>query len=149
MVYKLDWQLKMNGQPIKGGSFLSIVSCELIAERFRIKLLDESAITASFEVYSNVNIGGKDYLLLEPDMTFSIASTDPTASAGSTASTGSTVPTGPTMSTDRTLTVVRLFDKTRVCAMDPDRFSSLRNAFSTFMEMGETSSIATLRLLLI
>ena len=121
MAYNLNWQLEIHGRPIKGGSFLAVVSCELIGDRFWMKLLDESGGTDSFKVYSNVNIGGKDYLILEK---------------------------GSTDSTDEALTVVRFFDKKRICAMDADRFSSLRNAFLTFLEIGETGSIATLSLLL-
>jgi hypothetical protein len=142
MAYNLDWQLKIDEQPIKGGSFLAVVTCELVGDRFQIKLLDESGATNAFKVYSNVNIGGKDYLLLE---NVSRASSTSTEVVDSTDTTDFTVSTD---STDETLTVVRLFDKTRVCAMDPDRFSSLRNAFLSFLEIGETSSIATLRLLL-
>jgi hypothetical protein len=43
---------------------------------------------------------------------------------------------------------VRLFDKSRVCAMDYDRFSSLRNAFSAFLETDRSSSVVSLKLLL-
>jgi hypothetical protein len=121
LVRNLDWQLRIDARTLKGGSRLAVISCELIGDRFLTKLLDESGATDSFRVYSNVNIGGKNYLLLEKDSLDSV---------------------------DSTLTVVRLFDKTQVCAMDPDRFSSLRNAFLTFLEIGEKTPIAALQLLL-
>lgn len=68
----------------------------------------EKEKTSTFCVRYNVNIGGKDYFLLE--------------SANS--------PEGD-------LTVVRCFGPDRFGAMDPDRFSSLRNALIDFLK-GET-----------
>ncbi|HEY9784407.1 MAG TPA: hypothetical protein V6D17_03325 [Candidatus Obscuribacterales bacterium] len=43
------------------------------------------------------------------------------------------------------LVAARLLDKRRLIAMDPDRFSSLRNALMTFLETNQRTHVSELR----
>jgi len=78
-----------------------------------------SAVSAIFIVRCNVCIGGKNYLLLQ----------SPSNSATESGDTRHR-PYEP----DHRTYVVRLLDKDRLTAMDPDRYSSLRNALCSFLE---------------
>lgn len=109
-----DWQLMIAGQPVPAGRNV------VVLERWRtvddivyIELkCDESNLSETFAVRFNVNIGGKNYLLLE-------AAQAPVS----------------------LYVVARLFGPDKICAMDPDRFSSLKNALASFLEEPKATDI--------
>ena len=108
MTPELDWQLRLDGKPIAGGTFLLVLTCRITDDQVFIDLKHEQAVSATtFGVHSNISIGGKNHLILFP------------------VGVSSPIPV-----------VVRLFDRNRICAMDSDRFSSLRNALMSFVEAG-------------
>jgi hypothetical protein len=103
---QLKWQLELQGRPIKGGKVIAIMARRQTDRGVELDLQDvESLATASFLVRNNVNIGGKDYLLIHAD----------------------------TESADE-LTAIRMLNKSQLSAMDPDRFSSLVNAIYRYLE---------------
>lgn len=110
----LDWHLTIAGQTITAGRNV------VVLERWRTNdgivylelRSDEANLSETYAVRFNVNIGGKNYLLLE-------AAQAPVS----------------------VYIVARLFDADKICAMDPDRFSSLRNALDTFLEEPKINSI--------
>lgn len=116
----INWQLFVAGQPVQPGANLRVNekwqndhSAYLVLQPF------ESEMTSIFCVRYNVNIGGKDYLLLE----------------------NANSPEGD-------LTVVRCFGPDRFGAMDPDRFSSLRNALIDFLNSESPAELEVLDKLL-
>lgn len=117
---ELQWQLKMQNRPIKGGKVITIVSHGQSARGVVLELQDnDSGVASKFLVRYNINIGGKDYLLIHEDGT-----------------------------SDEELTTIRMLDKTRLSAMDPDRFSSLVNAIYRYLKETPPTSIAELSRLL-
>ncbi len=132
MAYTIDWQLNFNGRLVKGGSQLAVSSCELFNEHYCLGLLDEAGEAAEFRVHSNINIGGKNYLLV-----FASKSSDIRDVASHTSD------------PNALLIMLRLLDKKRVCAMDQDRFSSLRNAVSMFLESGKRTALSDLQSVLV
>lgn len=113
---ELKWQLEINGRPVKGGKVISIVKRGCSARGVLLDLKEEESGAAStFVVRYTVNIGGKDYLLIHEDGT-----------------------------TGEELTAIRMLDKNRLSAMDPDRFSSLVNAIYRYLEETEPSNVAEL-----
>jgi len=128
----INWQLYIAGEPIKPGVNLRVT------ERWRnaagafivIRAVDGGTEngteqtsadkgSSTFCVRFNVNIGGKNYLLLE----------DSKSPAGD-------------------LTAVRHFSADTLSAMDPDRFSSLRNALIDFLKMEMPTQMEELEKLL-
>ena len=103
---ELRWQLIMENVAIRGGAILNVVRRGRINEEYFVMLSEpQSSTQAEFWLVGNVNIGGNHYLLLKDKHR-----------------------------PDDELVVVRVMDKDRYIAMDPDRFSSLTNALSLYME---------------
>lgn len=101
----VKWQLVVAGQPVAPGVNVRVQEkWQNAAGAYVVLQLPQSDKSTTFCVRFNVNIGGKNYLLLED--------------AGT--------PSGD-------LTLVRLFSPDSFGAMDPDRFSSLRNAVIDFL----------------
>jgi hypothetical protein len=105
-VTNLKWQLKIAEHLVKAGSLVEIIDRWQSEGRVFLKLREiGSGNSSPICVKSNINIGGKNYLLFEE-----------------------------VNAADNDFTVARLIDKERLCAMDPDRFSSLSNALTAFAE---------------
>lgn len=105
IMQSVNWQLVIAGTPVQPGKNLHVnEKWQNDAGAFVVLQSTESDQVSTFCVRYNVNIGGKNYLLLE----------------------NSSEPAG-------VLTVVRLFGTDTISAMDPDRFSSLRNALIEFL----------------
>jgi hypothetical protein len=102
----VNWQLVVAGEPVQPGVNLRVrEKWQNAAGAYVVLQPPECNKSSTFCVRFNVNIGGKNYLLLE----------DASAPAGD-------------------LTIVRLFSSDNFGAMDPDRFSSLRNALIDFLQ---------------
>jgi hypothetical protein len=102
----VKWQLVVAGKPVQPGANVRVAEkWQNAAGAFVVLQPAECEISSTFCVRFSVNISGKNYLLLE----------DSGAPAGD-------------------LTIVRLFSPDRFGAMDPDRFSSLRNALIDFLK---------------
>ena len=102
----VKWQLVVAGEPVQPGTNVRVKEKWQNAAGVYVVLQPADSDNSSpFCVRFNVNIGGKNYLLLED-------SGDP---AGD-------------------LTIVRHFSSDNFGAMDPDRFSSLRNALIDFLK---------------
>ncbi len=114
----VNWQLYIAGEPVKPGLNLRVeekwqsaagayVVLSCADEGLEKNAGEDSSAgkSSTFCVRFNVNIGGKNYLLLE----------NASAPAGE-------------------LTVVRHFSPDNLSAMDPDRFSSLRNALIEYLQ---------------
>ncbi len=102
----VKWQLVVAGEPVQPGTNVRVrEKWQNAAGAYVVLQPPESDKSSTFCVRFNVNIGGKNYLLLE----------DASAPAGD-------------------LTIVRLFASDKFGAMDPDRFSSLRNAVIDFLQ---------------
>ncbi len=102
----VSWQLVIAGEPVQPGANVRVnEKWQNAAGVYVVLQPAESGNTSTFCVRFNVNIGGKNYLMLED--------------AGAPAS---------------ELTIVRLFSPDNFGAMDPDRFSSLRNALIDFLQ---------------
>jgi hypothetical protein len=102
----VNWQLYIAGEPVKPGVNLRVKEkWQNAAGVYIVVNCADDDKTSTFHVRFNVNIGGKNYLLLE----------DASTPAGD-------------------LTVVRHFSADNLSAMDPDRFSSLRNALIEFLK---------------
>lgn len=103
----LLWQLSIAGNPVAPGTIVLIAGRGQLDGSILV-MLDhpQTAAQSTFQVVANVNIGGKNYLLLHEEA-------------------------GPSQ---HEIVVARLLDKERICAMDPDRFSSLQNALALFLE---------------
>ncbi len=100
----VKWQLVVAGEPVQPGANLRIKEkWQNAAGAYVVLQPADSENFSTFCARFNVNIGGKNYLLLEDSGT----------------------PAGD-------LTIVRLFSPDNFGAMDPDRFSSLRNALIDF-----------------
>ncbi|MBA3994763.1 MAG: hypothetical protein C0469_14690 [Cyanobacteria bacterium DS2.3.42] len=102
----VKWQLVVAGEPVQPGANVRVKEKWQNAAGVYVVLQPaDSDNLSTFCVRFNVNIGGKNYLLLE----------DSAAPAGD-------------------LTIVRHFSSDNFGAMDPDRFSSLRNALIDFLK---------------
>ncbi|MBX9947976.1 MAG: DUF5309 domain-containing protein [Candidatus Obscuribacterales bacterium] len=119
-MHSINWQLFVAGEPVQAGSSLRVVEkWQNAAGAYVVLQPDEKEISSSFCVRYRVNIGGKDYLLLEDG----------------------SVP-------ESALTVVRCFSPLKFVAMDPDRFSSLRNALVDFLKSEHPAKVEDLDKLL-
>lgn len=108
----LKWEMEIKDHFIKGGKVLSILSRGISSDGVYIDVREsDSGLAARFFIKYNVNIGGKDYLLMHEQ----------------------NVPA-------EELTSARVLDKQRLSCMDRDRFSSLLNALTTFVEENEYTS---------
>ncbi len=106
IMQSVNWQLFVAGEPVQPGVNVRVrEKWQNAAGAYVVLQPPESDKSSTFCVRYNVNIGGKNYLLLE----------DASAPAGD-------------------LTIVRLFSPDNFGAMDPDRFSSLRNALIDFLQ---------------
>jgi hypothetical protein len=113
-VTTLKWQLKIAERFVKAGSAIDISERWQSEGRVFLKVREiDSGNSSHIWVRSIVNIGGKNYLLLEE-----------------------------VDSTGEEFVVARLIDHQRLCAMDPDRFSSLSNALTSFMESHTVTTVA-------
>jgi hypothetical protein len=113
-VTTLKWQLKIADRFVKAGSLLDIIERWQTGGSVLLKLREvESGCSVEIWVRDNVNIGGKNYLLFKE-----------VDHAGDE------------------FVVARLIDKHRLCAMDPDRFSSLSNALTSFLESQPATTLA-------
>lgn len=102
----VNWQIYVAGEPVQPGVNLRVnEKWQNAAGVYVVLQPEENEKNSTFCVRYNVNIGGKNYLLLE--------------NAGD--------PSGD-------LTIVRHFGPDKLAAMDPDRFSSLRNALVDFLQ---------------
>jgi hypothetical protein len=109
----LKWQLKIAESFVKAGSSLAITDRWQSDGRIFLTVQDiDSGNSSHIWVRSIVNIGGKNYLLLEE-----------------------------VDSTGEEFVVARLIDQQRLCAMDPDRFSSLSNALTLFIESHTVTTV--------
>jgi len=116
----INWQLFVQGEPVQPGTNLAVKEKWRHAAGAYVVLQPvEKEQSSSFCIRYNVNIGGKNYLLLE----------DASLPAGD-------------------LTIVRLFSADKMGAMDPDRFSSLRNALVDFLETEAPTKLEELEKLL-
>lgn len=106
IMQSVKWQLVVAGEPVQPGANVYVrEKWHDAAGAYVVLQPPESDKSSIFCVRFNVNIGGKNYLLLE----------EASAPAGD-------------------LTIVRLFSSDNFGAMDPDRFSSLRNALIDFLQ---------------
>lgn len=102
----LQWQLTIGEYIVKPGSIIEITRrWQKGGQVFITASQNDSNVSATFLVRSNVSIGGKNYLLMEG-----------------------------TSGAREDLVVARLMDQNRLCAMDRDRYSSLSNALATFLQ---------------
>ncbi len=116
----VNWQLVVAGEPVQPGVDVRVrEKWQNAAGAYVVLQPPESDKSSTFCVRYNVNIGGKNYLLLE----------DASAPAGD-------------------LTIVRLFSPDNFGAMDPDRFSSLRNALIDFLQSELPAKLEVLEKLL-
>ncbi|HIA52288.1 MAG TPA: hypothetical protein EYN91_09410 [Candidatus Melainabacteria bacterium] len=116
----IQWQLFVAGEPVQPGANLRVnEKWQNAAGAYVVLQPAEKEKTSTFCVRYNVNIGGKDYLLLED-----------------------------AHSPEGELTIVRCFSAERFGAMDPDRFSSLRNALIDFLQSEVPTKIEVLDKLL-
>lgn len=116
----LGWQLSIAGNQVAPGAIV------VVRERGQVNgsiflVLDHPQTTeqSTFRVVANVNIGGKNYLLLNEQS-----------------------------NSEGELAVARLMDKERICAMDPDRFSSLQNALSLFLQAPVLATVSEMEKIL-
>jgi hypothetical protein len=115
-VTTLKWQLKIAERFVKAGSALDISERWQNGGKVFLKVREiGSGDSSHIWVRSLVNIGGKNYLLLEQ-----------------------------VDSSGEELVVARLVDHQRLCAIDPDRLSSLSNALTSFMESHTVTTVAEL-----
>lgn len=115
----VNWQLYIAGEPVKPGVNLRVKEkWQNAAGAYVVLQPQEATETSTFCVRFNVNIGGKNYLLLE----------DAATPAGD-------------------LTVVRHFSADNLSAMDPDRFSSLRNALIEYLKTALPTNTEELEML--
>ena len=116
----VKWQLVVAGEPVQPGVNVRVSEkWQNAAGAYVVLQPPESDKSSTFCVRFNVNIGGKNYLLLE----------DAGEPAGD-------------------LTTVRLFSPESFGAMDPDRFSSLRNALIDFLQTELPTKVDALEKLL-
>ena len=102
----VNWQMYVAGEPVQPGVDLRVSEkWQNAAGAYVVLQPAEKEKTTTFLVRYNVNIGGKDYLLIHAD----------------------------TESADE-LTAIRMLNKSQLSAMDPDRFSSLVNAICRYLE---------------
>lgn len=104
---QIEWQMKIGSRPVKPGAMLAVG--DRWQDEHGVHLLlecKEIGDSCAFSVRANVQVGGKNYLLLSCD-----------GISGS-------------------MVVARLINADTLCAMDADRFSSLRNALDYFTESG-------------
>lgn len=112
----LKWQMEMQGHEFKGGTILEITERGQTAEgAFVVLRASNLQIRSTFFVRYNVNIGGKNYLLLQEQGT-----------------------------TSDDLIPIRMLDKARLSCMDRDRFSSLSRAMTDFVADRNFASVAEL-----
>ena len=105
IMQSINWQMFVAGVPVQPGANLRVSEkWRNAAGAYVVLQPAEMESNSTFCVRYNVNIGGKDYLLLED-------ANHP----------------------ESNLTIVRCFSSDRFGAMDPDRFSSLRNALIEFL----------------
>lgn len=101
----LKWQMEMQGHEIKGGQILEITGRgQSVHGPFIILRISGSQSASTFFVRYNINIGGKDYLVIHEEGT----------------------------ACDE-LIAIRMLDKDRLSCMDRDRFSSLSRAMTDFI----------------
>ncbi|MCC7531481.1 MAG: hypothetical protein IT342_23460 [Candidatus Melainabacteria bacterium] len=116
----VNWQLVVAGEPVQPGTRVRVrEKWQNSAGAHVVLQQPQSDRSSTFCVRFNVNIGGKNYLLLE----------DASAPAGD-------------------LTIVRLFPPDNFGAMDPDRLSSLRNALIDFLQSELPANLEELEKLL-
>lgn len=116
----INWQLFVAGEPVQPGANLRVnEKWQNTHGAYVVLQPAEKEKTSTFCVRYNVNIGGKDYLVLENSN-----------------------------SPEDDLTVVRCFGPDRFGAMDPDRFSSLRNALTDFLNSQTPTELEVLDKLL-
>jgi hypothetical protein len=97
----IDWNLAIAGSRYKGGSEFEVVAYRQTGGKHFLRIRPlEGSTPEDFEIYAATAIGGKNLLYL----------------------------LSPTQAD--TLTVVRLITPVKILSMDPDRFSSLRNALA-------------------
>lgn len=113
MTKLLKWQLTIAGVQVKPGASIEIPLRNETAHSECLLLRDtESGAKSSFWVRGNVNIGGKDYLFLQE--------LNPASNQSHVI--------------DNEYVVVRAPEHDRLIAMDPERFSSLSNALTLYLE---------------
>lgn len=120
IMQSVKWQLVVAGEPVQPGANVCVrEKWQNAAGAYVVLQPPESDNSSTFLVRFNVNIGGKNYLMLE----------DAAAPAGD-------------------LTIVRFFSPDNFGAMDPDRFSSLRNALIDFLQSELPAKLGELEKLL-
>jgi hypothetical protein len=108
----LKWQMEIQNHSITGGKVLDIVGRGQTSGGVYIDVREsETGSAARFIIKYSVNIGGKDYLLMHEEND----------------------------SPDE-LTSARVLDKQCLSCMDRDRFSSLFNALTTYVESNSYTS---------
>lgn len=103
MAKDVTWQFSIGERQVPAGAMVPIIEKWSDSSGYHLRLCVEEK-SAEFLVADVVQVGGKDYLLLEAD-----------AGSGE-------------------LIIVRTQGQQAVSAIDPDRLSSLRNALEYFFE---------------
>lgn len=139
----LTWQLNIAGRKIAPGDLLDVVERGNDGRSIWLELRSQKQhVSEHFLVRFHVNIGGKDYLILsrpgDNDREGDVDRKTETVS-------GAQEPPG---SEESELPIVRVLRKDCLSAMDPDRFSSLRNALDMFLEAPAEPSLDELSRLL-